>query len=87
MVKHQFEQTISNQISPIVTGGAISANVPYGTYRAPRTGNQSLKQDILSSGTKLIDTNNIEYRKLTIHSTNIDTDELNSPKVSITMII
>jgi hypothetical protein len=78
---NQFEGSISNQISPILTGGAISANVPYGTYRAPRPGNsQSMKQDILSSGTKLIDTNNIEYRKLTIHSANIDTDDLNSPK-------
>jgi len=84
----QFEGSLSNQISPILTGGAISANVPYGTYRAPRPGNsQSMKQDILSSGTKLIDTNNIEYRKLTIHSANIDTDDLNSPKVGRPLLV
>ena len=67
-------------MNPIMTSGAINANVPYCTLRNPRQGGNQLNNDVLSSGTKLIDTNNIEYRKLTIPAERIDPEDLNAPK-------
>lgn len=71
---------ISQMVNPILTSGAINSNVPYCTLRNPRQGGNQLNNDVLSSGTKLIDTNNIEYRKLTFPAEKVDPDELNAPK-------
>jgi len=67
-------------MNPIMTSGAINSNVPYCTLRNPRQGGNQHNNDVLSSGTKLIDTNNIEYRKLTTPAERIDPDDLNAPK-------
>jgi len=71
---------ISQMMNPIMTSGAINSNVPYCTLRNPRQGGNQHNNDVLSSGTKLIDTNNIEYRKLTTPAERIDPDDLNAPK-------
>ena len=66
--------------SPIMTGGALQQQMPYSTLRAPARHGDFSNNEVLSSGTKLIDTNNIEYRKLMALSGQADPDNLNSPK-------
>lgn len=56
------------------------AQMPYGTFRAPARHGDATNHEVLSSGTKLVDTNNLEYRKLTVLSAQVDPEQLNSPR-------